>query len=316
MIGLGIMGTRMLASLTRHGGFRIVSAWDPNAAARQTVATEHSGVRIAEDAHDAIHSDGVDVVYIACPPRAHAQYSLMAADAGKAVYCEKPLGVDVQESERLVEAFRERGMTNAVNFPFAANPPVDYLEQELGRGTLGEIVGVEVRLHFVPWPRVWQQAATWLALRADGGYVREVGSHFVFLVEKLFGTAELLESSVTYPTDGLSCETAFSAKLDCSGVPVSLAGTSVGIGPDVVELTIWGSERSIRLSNWLEVHVAAGGDWERQEIYGSDMGRENNARFFDDLKNLIAGQANTIASFEDGLSVQKVVEAILTTSRQ
>ena len=316
IIGLGIMGTRMMSSLTFSNKFRLVAAWDPNDHACGVAAVDYPGLLITKDAATAIGADGVDIVYIACPPGAHVEYAVMAADAGKAVYCEKPLGVDIAESEQLVHMIAERQIINAVNFPFAASSSVDVIESELASGALGEIVGVDLRLHFVPWPRGWQQEATWLSQRAEGGYVREVGSHFVFLIEKLFGPAELTDSSVAYPEDDAACETLFSANLDCAGVPISMSGTSLGVGPDTVELIIWGSERSIKLDNWVEVSVTSGGGWELQEIYGADARQENNTRFFGDLENLLHGRPNTIATFADALSVQRIVESILSTDPQ
>ena len=311
IIGLGIMGTRMLGSLTRSDAFRPVAAWDPSEAARTAAAEAYPDMAMAPDAASAIATPDVDVVYIACPPAAHVEYAVMAADAGKAIYCEKPLAVDLAEAEHLVDLVAERGLANAVNFPFGAAPAVDFIEAQLASGGLGEIVAVDLRLHFVPWPRVWQQDAAWLSERAEGGYLREVGSHFIFLTEKLFGPAALVESSVAYPDDGVSCETAFSARLDCSGIPVSLTGTSVGVGPDIVEFVIWGSKRSIKLDNWAEVSIASGGEWEVQNLYGSDPRRENNERFFDDLDGVLRGQPSGIASFADALSVQRIVEAVL-----
>ena len=311
LIGLGVMGTRMLASLTASDRFRPVAAWDPSEASRDAAAASSPDLAIAADARSAIGAPGVDVVYIACPPAAHAEYALLAADAGKAIYCEKPLAVDLAEAERLVDLVADRQVVNAVNFPFGAAPAVDFIEARLADGSLGEIVGVDLRLHFVPWPRDWQQAATWLSQRAEGGYLREVGSHFVFLVEKLFGPADVVRSSVTYPPDGVSSETHFSMHLDCGGVPVSMSGTSVGVGPDIVELVIWGSERSIKLDNWAEVFVASGGGWEPQAIYGADPRRENHERFFGDLDNLVNNRPNTIATFADALSVQRIVEGVL-----
>ncbi|MBN4059699.1 Gfo/Idh/MocA family oxidoreductase, partial [Acidimicrobium ferrooxidans] len=244
IIGLGIMGNRMLASLKMHDGFRVAAAWDPSSEARDQAKLDYPDVLVLGGATAAVDVAGVDVVYIACPPKAHADYISMAAKAGKAVYCEKPLGVDVAESAALVELFASQGIINAVNFPFAANLQVDYLQAALGGGQLGEVMSVDLQLHFNPWPRSWQSTATWLAERAEGGYLREVGSHFVFLTERLFGEATLVHSSVSYPDDE-ACETSFAAALDCSGVPVHLSGTSLGAGPDVVEFTIHGSHKSI-----------------------------------------------------------------------
>ena len=310
-IGLGIMGNRMLGFLSRNGGFRLVNAWDPSQPACDSVATDYPEVRIASDADDAIFDEAVDVVYIACPPSAHHRYAMLAAEAGKTVFCEKPLGVGVPQSEELVKVSVERGITNAVNFPFAAVPTVDFIESEINKSALGEIHGVDVRLHFAQWPRQWQEAASWLAYRAEGGFVREVGSHFVFLAEKLFGRAQLISSSVTYPADGQACETHFLARLDCSGVAISMAGGAGGVGPDTVDFIIRGSKKSVMLADWGEISTTTGGDWQRETIYKTDQRGENNSRFFDDFKNLVAGHPNTMATFEDALSVQRIVESIL-----
>jgi predicted dehydrogenase len=46
--------------------------------------------------------DGADVVYLACPPAPRKAYALSAANAGKAVFLEKPPGIDVAGSRDLV----------------------------------------------------------------------------------------------------------------------------------------------------------------------------------------------------------------------
>lgn len=310
IIGLGVMGMRMLGSLTAHPGFHVASAWDPSDAACADAVSASPGLRIVDDAQQAIGSVGVDLVYIATPPHAHLGYARLALDAGLAVYCEKPLGVDLDESRELVTLVGDAGVPTAVNFPFAASPSVDRLQTMLADGSLGDVVGVDVSLHFAPWPREWQKSATWLADRADGGFLREVGSHFVFLTERLFGRASVTESSISYPSDGRSCETEFRAELRCAGQRVRLSGTSVGVGPDVVEFIIWGSQRSVRLSNWGDVMVSAGDEWKSLPAQAADRRAANNGRFFDDLERMMRGGDHTMATFDDAFSVQKIVEAI------
>ena len=61
-------------------------------------------------------------------------------------------------------------------------------------GSLGGIVAADVRLHFARWPRDWQAGAAWLAERQEGGYVREVFSHFAYLIQRLLGPAFLDET--------------------------------------------------------------------------------------------------------------------------
>ena len=109
VIGLGVMGQRMLGSMSRYDGFDALVAYDPDEAARARVARDFPGVRIAASASDAITDSSVNCVYIACPPSHHEAHALAAFDAGKAVWCEKPLGVDLDSSISLVEAARRSG---------------------------------------------------------------------------------------------------------------------------------------------------------------------------------------------------------------
>ncbi len=310
-IGLGIMGHRMLSSMTAHGGFRIVVAWDPSDKACEEVAKQYPDVRIASDAVDAINDADTVVTYIACPPATHRQYALMAADAGKIVYCEKPLGVDVGESRELVTAFTDKGVTNAVNFPFAAAAAVNLMRDELQNGAIGEVTGVDVRLHFARWPRGWQETAPWLSQRKEGGFVREVASHYIYLVEKLFGRAELINSTVIYPQDDVSCETHFQAQMDCDGLPISMAGGSGGVGPDIVQFTIWGAKKSYRLWDWNQIYSTIGGEWQRQLTHIEDARQDGYMAMLDNFMAQVSGNTHTMASFKDALSVQIIVEDIL-----
>jgi len=310
-IGLGIMGHRMLSSMTAHGAFRIVCAWDPSEKACTEVTKLYPDVRIADDAADAINDAGAEITYIACPPAAHRQYALMAAEQNKIVYCEKPLGVDVEDSRHLVQAFADKNITNAVNFPFADAAAVNLMSEELKSGAIGDVSGVDVRLHFSRWPRGWQEAAPWLSQRQQGGFVREVASHYIFLAEKLFGGAELINSIVTYPEDENACETHFLAQLDCSGTPVSFAGGSGGVGPDIVQFTIWGSKKSYKLWDWNQIYSTTGGEWQRQLTHITDARHDGYMRMLDNFRRQVSGDDHTMASFEDALSVQIIVEDIL-----
>ncbi len=186
-IGLGVMGHRMLSNMTAHGGFTIASVWDPSRAVCNSVKQAYPDVRISESAEALVLDEKVEVVYIASPPSSHSRYTLLAAEAGKAIYCEKPLGVDVGSSRAMVNAVEDAGVVNVVNFPFADAQAINFIEANLSDGTVGDVTGVDVRLHFTSWPRDWQKTARWLSLREQGGFIREVVSHYIYLVERLFG---------------------------------------------------------------------------------------------------------------------------------
>ena len=120
IIGLGVMGQRMLSNMIEHARFDVVAAWDPDAAACARTHERFPAVRIAAGAADAIADSRSTVVYIASAPIAHREHALRAFAQGKGVYCEKPLGVDLTASTALVEAADTCGCVNIVNFSLAS----------------------------------------------------------------------------------------------------------------------------------------------------------------------------------------------------
>lgn len=308
IIGLGIMGQRMLGNMALHDAFDVVSVFDPE----QSVPDQP----YATSAEALIASADVDLVYIACPPAFHADYAIAAAKAGKPVFCEKPLGVDLAQSRALVETIEGIGTPNAVNFSFAANPSRGFLRTLHADGTFGKIDGIDIRLHFATWPRGWQEQATWLARRQQGGYVREVLSHFIYLIESIFGPLHVEQSIVRYPdgADGTLSESHMFADLTCNGVPVSVAGGVGGTGPDRVEFTVWGQTQSCRLDDWYTVSLSDGKAWQPAMTGIQDPRQTGRIAQLDNLARFMRGEAHELPDFRAALSVQQIIEGILAQS--
>ncbi|MBC8242427.1 MAG: Gfo/Idh/MocA family oxidoreductase, partial [Alphaproteobacteria bacterium] len=122
VIGLGIMGRRMITNLVKHSRFTNPCAWDPNPQACADALAETPELSILDDADGVIGT--ADLVYIATPPLWHRDYAERTMAVGKPVYSEKPLGVDVAQSRALVAALEDSGTPNIVNFIQAASHAV------------------------------------------------------------------------------------------------------------------------------------------------------------------------------------------------
>jgi 1,5-anhydro-D-fructose reductase (1,5-anhydro-D-mannitol-forming) len=309
IIGLGIMGQRMLSNMSLHDAFDVVAIFDPDQISPDLPYINSADELIA-------HPD-VDLIYIACPPEYHEGYAIAAAKAGKPVFCEKPLGINVAQSQKLVETIESMGIQNAVNFSFAASPSRAFLRSYLADGAFGKIEAIDIRLHFSTWPRHWQEAATWLGKRRQGGYVREVLSHFVYLTESVFGPLSLEQAIVRYPygMDGDLAESHVYANLTCSDVPVSVAGGIGGTGPDRIEFTVWGQKNSCRLDDWYTAYLSDGQTWrlamtEIDDLKG-DIRQVGRVRQLDNLVKFMRGEAHELPDFRAALSVQQIIEGIL-----
>jgi predicted dehydrogenase len=311
VIGLGIMGRRMLANLDRHPNFEIAGMWDPSEASTAKAKAEFPSAPISDDPSVLITKDVADVVYIACPPEWHKHYALMAIEAGVAVYTEKPLGVDIAESQDLVRRLEETSTPNVVNFVQASCEALALTQSALSSDKLGDITGVEIVVQYQQWPREWQVEADWLRYRAAGGYVREVISHFVFVTERLFGPAQITFSQPSYPADPKLCETHLQTRLDCSGIPVNIFGSCGGIGPDRQEITVWGTKASHRISDFYFLATTDGGEWRGALPPDTDPRATALQRQLDNVAKWLEKKPHGLPSAADALSVQRVIEGIL-----
>lgn len=299
VVGTGIMGRRMLAALAGHADFEAVWAWDPSPAARAAAAAEHPEIEFVEG----ILEQPADLFYIATPPATHIP---LVRGVRGAVLCEKPLAVDVAAARQLVD---EIGIPNAVNFPFATDPAVETVERELENGRHGEPIRLEIRLFFNTWPRKWQQAAeTWLGRPEQGGFLREVFSHFAYLTDRLLGPIELIDADVERGPMGT--ETAVRASLRAGDIPVMLAGDVGGRAPDYNEWTLYGSESSYRIRDWRHLDVGSDDGWEGVEPHAPRSA--GLAGQLDAVSQMVRGLPNPLPTLADALRVQELVESILT----
>lgn len=303
IIGTGIMGGRMLAEMARHPELEPTWAWDSKPSAREATAAEYPALDFVED----IFAQPADLFYIATPPATHIA---LAREASGAVLCEKPLAVDVAEARRLVDEIQ---IPNAVNFPFATHPTVSTLGQELAEERHGDPLRLEIRLFFNDWPRKWQQgAASWLAQPEQGGFLREVFSHFAYLTDRLLGPVELVEAAVERGPAGT--ETTVRARLQAGEVPVLLTGDVGGRAPDHNEWALYGTRASYRLQDWHQLEVGHHDGW--RDLRPNTPPKGGLGEQLDAVMQMLRGRSNPLPTFADALRVQELVEAILSSPPQ
>ncbi len=86
-----------------------------------------------------VEDPGVDVVDITTPNHLHAEMAIAAAQAGKHVYCEKPLATTSADAARIVAAVEKSGVISIVGFNYLKNPAQAFAQQIIASGELGEI---------------------------------------------------------------------------------------------------------------------------------------------------------------------------------
>ncbi len=311
VIGLGVMGSRTLNAALAHPDYVVPLAADLGEDAVTRARVAHPDIEFVSP-EDVISSGELDAVYIATPPASHAAIAVAAMRSGKAVFCEKPLAVDLADGRLMHEVAAGTGMANAVNFPLADTAATTYIERSLRSGEVGQVRGIDVRLTFPVWPRAFQASATWVGERAEGGFIREVFSHFAYLTDRLAGPLRPVHVGLHFPDDPRVSEYAAHGLLACGDVPVHVSGRAGLAGPESYEWVLWGSRRSYLLRDWLRLFVSEGGDWSPVELGSGAVGAE--ATRLTSFARAIRGEKyDNLADFGSALRVQEAVEAFHRT---
>jgi len=314
IIGAGIMGERMMNAVLGQDGatVRIAALWDPAPAARERLAARFPDVPVVSAAVVAAS----DCVYVASPPASHLGHARAALAAGRSVFCEKPLAVDLAEARAFVA---EAGSRGAVNFPFASSLGVATLAQWIAEGAVGTPQRLTIEVAFARWPRPWQEdAAAWLDAPQEGGFTREVVSHFLFLSRRLLGPLDGLDGHAVFPESGRS-ERAIDATFRAGGVPVLLRGR-VGetAHDDHNTWTLEGETGAVRLRDWAiaERRGEDGRFAPAPDAMPNERARPIALRRqLEGVARMTRGEPHALATLAEALEVQEVVEAILASRR-
>jgi myo-inositol 2-dehydrogenase/D-chiro-inositol 1-dehydrogenase len=138
LIGSGRMGAFHGASLARRiPGARLAAVADPAPRAAERLAAELGAPAAYTDPAEAFADPEVDAVVIAAPARFHADLVVAAAAAGKAVFCEKPMGLTLPDVDRATDAARAAGVVLQVGFNRRFAPDWAAARALLDDGTLG-----------------------------------------------------------------------------------------------------------------------------------------------------------------------------------
>ena len=143
---------------------------------------EKFGIPKAYDSVDALLADkDIDAVYIASPVYLHTALTKKAADRGKHVLCEKPLGMNTEDALGAVEYCREKGVLLSVGLMMRYGTQVRNVKKIIAEGGIGQVVSGNGR--FSCWTP--HTPGRWLhnAEKAGGGPVMDMGFHLIDLMQ-------------------------------------------------------------------------------------------------------------------------------------
>ncbi len=196
VIGFGWLGQAHTRSLLRiptlfeRRGFNTtLVACSDTLPDRLDQAINSFGFKRASAAWESVIEDpDVEVVYIAAPNMVHVQLVEAVAQAGKAVFCEKPVGGTPEQVARAAGAARKAGVISGVGFNYRWAPLVRYTRELIAGGELGEITNYRGRF-FSMYGADPLGVNSWRFQLDQAGYgvTSDLMSHSVDLAHMLLG---------------------------------------------------------------------------------------------------------------------------------
>jgi len=143
IVGIGTWGQNLVRSVqgkSEHIGF---VAGTTGTLSKAQDFSKQNGIALFDSYEKVLQEKSVEAVVLATPHSMHCEQIVAAANAGKHVFVEKPLGLDRKEAERAVAACAGRGVVLAVGYNWRFQPALREIKAMLEDGRLGRLLHIE-----------------------------------------------------------------------------------------------------------------------------------------------------------------------------
>lgn len=198
LIGAGDIARRRIApALNELANCELVAVGRGRAGLAEAFAAEFGIKCWYTDWREMLADDTIDAVYIATPVYLHAEQTIAAAEAGKHVLCEKPMGLHAAECDRMIAACEANNVSLGVAYYRRFYPVLELVRQIIASGEIGKPVFAQMNAfeYFDPPP---DDPRRWLIEKekSGGGPMMDFGCHRLEVLTDLFGNVSRTESIV------------------------------------------------------------------------------------------------------------------------
>lgn len=176
-VGVGWIGRHRLEAIAQAQAGHISAVYDTSPQAARAVNDAYPDTQVCESLVQLLKLD-LDGIVLATPSALHADQAVAALEAGRAVFCQKPLARTYQEARTVIEAAQQADRLLGVDFSYRCVAGVPQLRELIQTGALGEIYAVELVFHNAYGPdKSWFYDVS----ASGGGCVMDLGIHLVDL---------------------------------------------------------------------------------------------------------------------------------------
>jgi len=317
LFGAGRIGAIHAGNIARQPGVRLKYVVDVDAAAAAKLAQPH-GAQTTDAAH-VFDDTAVRAVAIGSSTDTHADLIMRAAKAGKAIFCEKPVDLDLQRARTCADAVRAAGVTCLIGFQRRYDPTFASVKARIARGDIGRPEMLIVTSRDPGAPPVDY-------IKRSGGIYKDMLIHdfdvFRWIMED--------EAATVYATGSCLVDPAIEAAGDVDATAVTIRTRDgrlaqintirrAAYGYDQ-RFEVLGSKGMLQAGNhrpteallWSTDAVAA----DRPEYFFLERYRAAYAAEMAHFFDVVAGRAAAVTSIDDGVKALALAEAATTSWRE
>ncbi len=324
MLGTGLIGRFYTMSLLKYRGKeQVVVAYSRRAEQAQKFAAEFGIPRWTTDMAEAIRDPEVDTVVIGLPNYLHKQAALLAAEAGKAVLCTKPLATSADEALEMLEAVERAGVFHGYLEDLVYTPKTLKALESARKGALGKVLWARSReTHGGPHSDWF-----WTKEQSGGGAIVDMGCHCIEIARNFIGKENrpievtCWADTQVHPIDAEDHAVGL-VRYDNGAIGQFEVSWTFRGGMDLRD-EIAGTEGTVWLNHWLrtgfEMFTAVGqggyvaekaeGDTGWLFPVGDEIGSLGYVEMFLDMFNAMDEGRQPMETFYDGYVVNAIIDA-------
>lgn len=311
-VGIGFIGagsyaqSHLLPNLPKGAGVVLKGVMTGSSTGARSVADRFGFEYCTGSIDDILGDPQINTVFIASRHDSHAEYVIEALTAGKHVFVEKPLCLNVEELDRIRELCARPGAPLLmVGFNRRFAPLAEVVRKRIGAGTMSMLY--RINAGSIPGDS-WIQDAEF-----GGGRILGEVCHFIDFLTCINGSAPV-SVYATAMADAEHLDDTLTISLKYAngsiGTVVYCANGSGSVGKEYIEIYHHGTVSIIR--DFREVEIHGTGKPFRKKLYSPDKGQRNEVRLF--LQAIKDGDAASIPS-EEALSTSEVTFKVVDSLR-
>ncbi|MFW6007049.1 MAG: Gfo/Idh/MocA family protein [Bacillota bacterium] len=195
IIGAGNIGQNAhIPAYLNQDDVELIGVCDINKSRAEAVAEKYDMKYVTEDINELVQEDEIDAVSVCTWNNSHAEAVIAAAEAGKDILCEKPMAMNTDEADRMLQAVEENDVIFMMGFVNRFRNSAKYIKKLADAGKLGDIYYGKAELRRRRGtPLGWFTDSS----KSGGGPVIDIGVHIIDLTWYLMGRPEPVSVSAS-----------------------------------------------------------------------------------------------------------------------